>query len=219
MARSLREGNVPGGARHGEPRILDCGANVGLASLYFKKRYPEARVTAFEADPAIADVLRGNLLRNGCPDVEVVEAAVWTEEGTVEFCREGADSGTIQDFASGTLGGAGDGAERAPEAPSRGRARRLAQARHRGRRGGGAPRLPGGTREYPSAGSRSSRVRRESPDDVKGPRPPEPGRLRLQSRGPFAAPLAPARGVFRESVSRNPSVLVRTLRAWKAPPP
>lgn len=87
-----------------KPRILDCGANVGLASLYFKRRFPGARVTAFEADPAIAEVLRGNLRRNGCADVEVVEAAVWTGEGTVEFCREGADSGTIQDFASGLSG-------------------------------------------------------------------------------------------------------------------
>ena len=86
------------------PRIVDCGANVGLASLYFKRRYPEARVTAFEADPAIAAVLRGNLRRNGCEDVEVVEAAVWTGDGTVEFCREGADSGTIQAFASGLSG-------------------------------------------------------------------------------------------------------------------
>jgi FkbM family methyltransferase len=86
------------------PRILDCGAHVGLASLYFKKRYPRARITAFEADPAIAEVLRGNLQRNGCADVEVVEAAVWTTDGSVEFRQEGADSGTIEGFASGLSG-------------------------------------------------------------------------------------------------------------------
>lgn len=88
----------------GSPRILDCGANVGLASLYFKNRYPKAHITAYEADPTIAEALRGNLLRNGCEDVEVVEAAVWTAEGTVEFLREGADSGTIDEFASGLSG-------------------------------------------------------------------------------------------------------------------
>ncbi len=86
------------------PRILDCGANVGLASLYFKRLYPSARITAFEADPTIAAVLRGNLSRNGCQDVEVVSAAVWIEDGSIEFCSEGADSGTIGVFAAGISG-------------------------------------------------------------------------------------------------------------------
>src|SRR5215204_3393788 len=42
------------------PRILDCGANIGLASLFFKRHYPAARITAFEADPEIAAILREN---------------------------------------------------------------------------------------------------------------------------------------------------------------
>ncbi len=86
------------------PRILDCGANVGLASLYFKRRYPKARITAYEADPAIAETLRGNLGRNGCKDVEVVPAAVWIEDGSIEFCCEGADSGTVGALAYGMSG-------------------------------------------------------------------------------------------------------------------
>jgi FkbM family methyltransferase len=86
------------------PRILDCGANVGLASLYFKTRYPGARITAFEADPAIAEVLLRNLERNGCGDVEVTRAAVWIEDGKVDFRCEGADSGTI-DALAGDLRG------------------------------------------------------------------------------------------------------------------
>ncbi|MFI5179368.1 MAG: hypothetical protein ACHQO8_12420, partial [Vicinamibacterales bacterium] len=43
------------------PRILDCGANVGLASLFFRRAYPKARITAFEADPAIFAMLDANL--------------------------------------------------------------------------------------------------------------------------------------------------------------
>lgn len=78
------------------PRVLDCGANVGLASLAIKRQYPAARVTAFEADGAICEVLRRNLARNGAGDVEVVCRAVWSADGEVSFRREGSDSGAIE---------------------------------------------------------------------------------------------------------------------------
>ena len=77
------------------PRILDCGANIGLATLAFKRQYPGARITAFEADPTIAGILGRNLSRNGAADVERVDAAVWKANGTVEFSAEGSDSGAI----------------------------------------------------------------------------------------------------------------------------
>src|SRR5436190_22989208 len=38
---------IPGS---GPITIIDCGANIGLASIYFKMKFPEARVMAFEAD-------------------------------------------------------------------------------------------------------------------------------------------------------------------------
>jgi FkbM family methyltransferase len=78
------------------PRILDCGANVGLASLYFKRRYPRARVTAYEADPALFAVLEANLDTNGASDVDAVHAAVWTATGHLTFRCEGSDSGMIE---------------------------------------------------------------------------------------------------------------------------
>ena len=78
------------------PRILDCGANIGLASIYFKRRYPHAKLTAFEPDPQLASICRRNLaVNNGTDEVEVNEAAVWTANGTVEFVCEGTDSGAI----------------------------------------------------------------------------------------------------------------------------
>jgi FkbM family methyltransferase len=77
------------------PRILDCGANIGLASLFYKRRYPAARITAFEADPLIAALLSHNLHANGAGDVEVVPAAVWTAAGEVAFDAEGADAGAV----------------------------------------------------------------------------------------------------------------------------
>ena len=89
---------------HAAPRILDCGANIGVASFYFKRLYPQARITAYEADPAVHTLLRENLKHNRAADVEVVHAAVWTGSGGVDFRCEGADSGTIEAFAGGLHG-------------------------------------------------------------------------------------------------------------------
>jgi FkbM family methyltransferase len=91
---------TPAGAA---PRILDCGANVGLASLYFKHQWPAARITAFEPDPAIASLLRGNLQRNGAADIEVVQAAAWRAHERLTFMSEGTDSGTLAPTHSDAL--------------------------------------------------------------------------------------------------------------------
>jgi FkbM family methyltransferase len=86
------------------PRILDCGANVGLASLFFHRAYPHARVTAFEADPALFEMLDANLHANGATDVESRHAAVWTSTGALTFHCEGSDSGMIGALP-GAIGG------------------------------------------------------------------------------------------------------------------
>lgn len=77
------------------PRILDCGANIGMSCLYFKSLYPRGVVTAFEADGAIAAVLQSNLSRNGINDVTVVPKAVWTTNDGIEFSSDGADGGSV----------------------------------------------------------------------------------------------------------------------------
>jgi FkbM family methyltransferase len=86
------------------PVILDCGANIGLASIWLKRAYPQARITAFEADPAIHAVLERNLRRNRITGVTAVQAAVWREETTIQFRCEGSDSGAIDAVAAETAG-------------------------------------------------------------------------------------------------------------------
>src|SRR5207249_7917380 len=38
---------------HPAPRILNVGGYVGMAVLYFRAIYPDARITTFEPDPAL----------------------------------------------------------------------------------------------------------------------------------------------------------------------
>jgi FkbM family methyltransferase len=86
------------------PRILDCGANIGLASLFFRRLYPDARITAFEADPALFAILDANLRANGVASVEARQVALWTSTGTVTFQCEGSDSGMISSLPGAVLG-------------------------------------------------------------------------------------------------------------------
>lgn len=82
------------------PTILDCGANIGLATIWFKLRHPRARVALFEPDPVNVDALSENLHAVRAESVEVVPAAVTATAGRVPFAREttltghvGGDSG------------------------------------------------------------------------------------------------------------------------------
>ncbi|KAK1979504.1 FkbM family methyltransferase [Colletotrichum cereale] len=52
------------------PFIIDAGANIGLFSLYMKKKYPSATILAFEPAPETYDVLRRNLELHNMSEVE-----------------------------------------------------------------------------------------------------------------------------------------------------
>ncbi|MET3128548.1 FkbM family methyltransferase [Arcicella rosea] len=77
------------------PVILDCGANIGSSCAFFKREYPNAQITAFEADAKIATILQSNLSKNGFSDVEVINKAVWIDDEGIEFASEGSDGASI----------------------------------------------------------------------------------------------------------------------------
>ncbi len=78
-----------------EPVIYDCGSNIGMSCIYFKKIFSGAKIKAFEADPKISRYLKENLNANGLNDVEVIDKAVWVNDGGVELNIEGADGSSI----------------------------------------------------------------------------------------------------------------------------
>jgi len=75
------------------PTILDIGANIGLASLFFHRRYPQSRIVAFEPDSELFKLLRENL--NGLERIETRRAAISDTDGEVTFFRSGDDAGSI----------------------------------------------------------------------------------------------------------------------------
>jgi FkbM family methyltransferase len=78
------------------PRILDCGANVGVSCLFFQRHYPQAQITAFEPDPQIYGYLSHNLQAGGLTNTKLVPKGVWSSETTLSFFPEGADGGRIE---------------------------------------------------------------------------------------------------------------------------
>lgn len=59
-----------------EPVILDIGAHIGLATLYFKKLYPNAHITAVEPHPTSFALLKKNCDENMLTHVTLYQAAL-----------------------------------------------------------------------------------------------------------------------------------------------
>ena len=76
------------------PRIIDAGANIGLSVLYFKHLYPKCRLTAYEPDPEIFALLEANV--GALPNVELHEAAAWTEDTVLTFYPTGSLAGSTE---------------------------------------------------------------------------------------------------------------------------
>ncbi len=87
---------------HRTPLILDCGSNIGVSILYFKKFYPDARVIGFEPDPEIFPLLQENIEMNHLKNVELVQAAISGREGMLNFCGDGKYGSYLADLQTGS---------------------------------------------------------------------------------------------------------------------
>lgn len=78
-----------------QPVIFDCGANIGMATLFFKWLYPRSRVVAFEPDPTTFGVLCENIQRNGLAGVEARNVALWDENVEMPFYIKRDERGSL----------------------------------------------------------------------------------------------------------------------------
>lgn len=82
------------------PYIIDCGANIGLSIIYFKKLFPKSKILAFEPDEKIFDLLKENIFANNTfNDITLKKEAVWINDTELSFFSEGALAGSaVVDF-------------------------------------------------------------------------------------------------------------------------
>ncbi len=82
-------------AQRPDPFILDCGSNIGMSVLYFKLIYPEARIIGFEPDPAVFRCLQQNVASNRLTGVELIQAALSSQEASLVFQSDGNYGGHL----------------------------------------------------------------------------------------------------------------------------
>jgi FkbM family methyltransferase len=77
------------------PLILDCGANIGLATIYFKWLYPDSEIHAFEPDLDTFNLLKKNIELNNYQNVYLYNAAVSDFNGTLDFYIDKSRPGSL----------------------------------------------------------------------------------------------------------------------------
>lgn len=82
-----------------DPFIIDCGSNIGLSLIYFKKKYPKANIIGFEPDPVLFEILKKNTTKFS--DILLYNKALGSEKGKFNFISEGGFSGRIIELATG----------------------------------------------------------------------------------------------------------------------
>jgi FkbM family methyltransferase len=63
--------------------IIDCGANIGLASIYFKNKYPDVKIFAIEPDKNNFEILKKNT--ELYKDIICINAAVWNQKAYISL--------------------------------------------------------------------------------------------------------------------------------------
>lgn len=67
------------------PHIIDLGSEVGLSVTYFKSIYPNAKIMAFEPDPASYKLLTKNIKDNDMKKVTAHNVALVNKVGSMPF--------------------------------------------------------------------------------------------------------------------------------------
>lgn len=78
-----------------EPLIVDCGSNIGLSIIFFKKLFPDAYLMGFEPDNEIFDALKKNLSIFNFSNVDIFQKAVWIDETPLLFKKSGSLGGHL----------------------------------------------------------------------------------------------------------------------------
>lgn len=67
--------------------IVDAGANIGLASIYFANKYPDAKIIAIEPEQSNYELLKKNIAPY--PNIIPLQAALWNKNEELDLIDPG----------------------------------------------------------------------------------------------------------------------------------
>lgn len=79
-----------------EPFIIDCGSNIGMSILFFKKLYPNAHIIGFEPDQKTFDTLTHNITHNNITSVQLYNKALYNKETELTFYHNPTIDGDLR---------------------------------------------------------------------------------------------------------------------------
>lgn len=86
------------------PVIIDCGANIGMSVLYFKRCYPQSAIIAFEPNPTTYSLLDKNVKSFELTKVTLHNLALANSVGNIPF-HFNDDKGTLTGSIQSNRGG------------------------------------------------------------------------------------------------------------------
>jgi len=67
--------------------VVDGGANIGLSTIYFANKYPDAKIIAIEPEYSNLALLKENT--KSYPNIEVIQAAIWHKKTLITIVDPG----------------------------------------------------------------------------------------------------------------------------------
>jgi FkbM family methyltransferase len=90
--------------------IIDAGANIGLTSVFYANKYPQATIIAIEPERSNFEILRQNTALY--PNIIALRAALWNEDRELNIVDPGDGRWDFWSFRTSTPGTSGTPAER-----------------------------------------------------------------------------------------------------------
>jgi FkbM family methyltransferase len=74
--------------------IVDAGANIGMAAIFYATKFPESKIVAIEPEPSNYEMLKKNVALY--PNIVTIHAALWRDDEELDIFNPGSGNTTFR---------------------------------------------------------------------------------------------------------------------------